>query len=1854
MADDAIGFSIEIPDSVFSKLDKVDEKIKSLDATAKETAKAIKSHFADMALGVDPLLNKLNSADNLLRNLYSSGLANNIQNTGNALKGVSSDAERMTSAMVRASEAINRLGEGKNIADLKRDINDITAALEKGKGADTLLEQQQLVDTRKILKEELKAQSESTQEKEKQIQKQSDLEEKRYNKWLETKDKEVRKQEESEIKKYNSVKESIAKQNAEYEKQQQKLQELYNRQNQLAKDSASNKGFNETVKVWEEGFKRYEEAQNAIMAKKKEEARVVNEATKANIEAYKNEQNQLRKNISETEKMYAQLFDQIQQSETKKRQSTYSGALAMKDNTINQRIAKIQALQKVRDNLSKTDADYEKKLKTLNDAIRKNVEENNKATNSVRKMADSHRSVLNTADQLTRKLALLFSVSQIQGYLDNLIQVRGEFELQNKSLQVILQNKEEADRLFAQITELAVKSPFTLKELVTYTKQLAAYRIESENLYDTTKMLADISAGLGVSMDRLILAYGQVKAANYLRGSELRQFSEAGVNILGELADYFTQLEGHVVSVGEVFERVTKRMVTFQDVDTIFKKMTSEGGIFFNMQAQQAETLAGQLSNLRDSLDIMFNEIGAANDGVIKGMVSAVRSVVNNWEALAVVLKTVSTVMVVYAAKVLAASLANNLFANSANNVAASMANIEKAKGLSAFFDKITLSIKSIASTIKANPFMVIATAVTAAGYALYEYNNKVEQAKSTYDTLTNVLNRNEKQLNDLVSRYNQSSASISELQNRISGLRKGSEEYKKAQDELTKAQTENSNVLNKLKKDFPEVYNAMIENKGGVEGLAQAQKEYNDELERTRTLNILMQSRESWFNEGINKDLSDLLETNDKYNSSLEKLKATYGAVVVEAQKAAKSGDTLAEGYGRAVIEISKGSGTIEEKMDKIVKALSYASTSGGAGLNIFNMTSDAILEMSKAEREFTEDTKEAQKEVLSLIENVIAQSGAATREEFQALDEESKKKAISFAKAFIDQIPSIKNKFIQDFINQQFKVQLGVEFTFGGSVAHELTGIQKQIDDYIKNNKLEIETIRYDQSTSDYFDSLRKDLKDLRSEEEKLKKATEQRQESQTNKQKLAEIQSQSKDIEKILRAYGEYEDKPNKKSNKIWTDRINLIQKAGQEYEKFLKYYSSDEATDKVRANFQDAFADLQIGDILATMTFDANGVIEALEQIGKDGGQKVSKEVNKSIASLKTEAEIELKVKGIDEIKDQVDRMFDQYDFFKELSNLNIGKELGEQIFNVEALDLNELEAGIKSYKDSLGNLGTEQLKIFENAEKKITEMQNKEREERLKTYVQYLKKSVSERVKIEMDAQRQIAEVQKETAFTDDQKNTIIDKIKRERDKQLDQLSWNEFKESDQYIKLFEDLEYASTASIKVMKDKLNELRESLKNLTPEQLKEIVNQMEKLEEIEIRRNPFQFLISDDTKELSMSWGELGNILQDVSSTANDLASGFENIFGTMSNGASDAISTFTEIANGLGNAASGVSRIMAGDVIGGALQSVSGLVSTLGSLFSIGDKKKEREIQRQIDLVDNLDKSYHKLAESIENAYSIDTLKQSNEAAQQNLQQQIDAYERMIALEKDKKKTDEDKIKDWEQSIEDLQEQQQQLEHDLTTSLGGIGDEADIKSAAEDFVDAWLNAYTEVGDGLSGLQDNFDEFIQNAVKKQLLTQLSSQFIDPILESFNKMFDESSLGGTDLTGAELDAFRELYEKYSELFDERAKAYLEALGIEPGTGGETAELSGLSKGIQSVTEETAQALEALLNSMRFFVADSNTQLKSIYAALTSQDALQNPILSEMKMQTALMQSLNNMFSSVIKSGHPTLGGSFIKVSM
>lgn len=240
-------------------------------------------------------------------------------------------------------------------------------------------------------------------------------------------------------------------------------------------------------------------------------------------------------------------------------------------------------------------------------------------------------------------------------FLGSIVRVTGEFELQKTTLAAMLGDLSQAEQIMGKIKQLSVKSPFQFKELASYAKQLSAFSVPAEELFDTTKMLADVSAGLGVDMSRLVLAFGQVKAAAFLRGQEVRQFTEAGIPILAELAKQFEQVEKRAVSTGEVFERISARQVPFEMVLKVFKDLTSEGGKFFNMQDVQAETLRGKVSNLKDAWDIMLNDIGSQQDGLLKGGVDMLTKMMQHWEKIAVVLKTVIAGYGAYKAVLLAA-----------------------------------------------------------------------------------------------------------------------------------------------------------------------------------------------------------------------------------------------------------------------------------------------------------------------------------------------------------------------------------------------------------------------------------------------------------------------------------------------------------------------------------------------------------------------------------------------------------------------------------------------------------------------------------------------------------------------------------------------------------------------------------------------------------------------------------------------------------------------------------------------------------------------------------------------------------------------------------------------------------------------------------------------------------------------------------------------------------------------------------------------------------------------------------------------------------------------------------------------
>lgn len=213
----------------------------------------------------------------------------------------------------------------------------------------------------------------------------------------------------------------------------------------------------------------------------------------------------------------------------------------------------------------------------------------------------------------------------------SIMRITAEFERQYVALKAIMQSSSQAQVLYNQLQALAVRSPYQFSQLLEYTKQLSAFQIPNNQLYDTTKRLADLSAGLGVDMSRIILAYGQVRSASVLRGQELRQFTEAGIPMVQELANHFSKLRGEVVTTGDVFQMVTKKMVSFEDVKAVIDQMTGVGGKFYNHQLMQANTLYGKVSNLKDSYQIMVNQMGKSMNGLLVGPVDALTNAMRHW-----------------------------------------------------------------------------------------------------------------------------------------------------------------------------------------------------------------------------------------------------------------------------------------------------------------------------------------------------------------------------------------------------------------------------------------------------------------------------------------------------------------------------------------------------------------------------------------------------------------------------------------------------------------------------------------------------------------------------------------------------------------------------------------------------------------------------------------------------------------------------------------------------------------------------------------------------------------------------------------------------------------------------------------------------------------------------------------------------------------------------------------------------------------------------------------------------------------------------------------------------------------------
>lgn len=317
-----------------------------------------------------------------------------------------------------------------------------------------------------------------------------------------------------------------------------------------------------------------------------------------------------------------------------------------------------------------------------------------------------------------------FTLQGAQSFISQMIAVRSEFQQLEISFGTMLKSKEKANELMAQLTDLAAKTPFGLQEVSEGAKRLLAFQVPAEEVTETLRRMGDVAAGLGVPMGQLIHVYGQVKAQGKLMTNDLYQFMNAGIPIIAELSKVVGKSET------EIKDMVSAGKIGFPEIQAVIKNMTSEGGLFFNLMAEQSKSLGGQISNLQDNFDQMLNEIGKASEGAVSGAISSVSFLVENYQTLG---KIIAGLITTYGAYRAAIIVNNTLVALSTQLTNGwTVAQLAQYRGL-LLLEKAQ---KLLNATMLANPYILMATAVAALGAAMFILTDRTSAAEKAQKRL--------------------------------------------------------------------------------------------------------------------------------------------------------------------------------------------------------------------------------------------------------------------------------------------------------------------------------------------------------------------------------------------------------------------------------------------------------------------------------------------------------------------------------------------------------------------------------------------------------------------------------------------------------------------------------------------------------------------------------------------------------------------------------------------------------------------------------------------------------------------------------------------------------------------------------------------------------------------------------------------------------------------------------------------------------------------------------------------------------------------------------------------------------------
>lgn len=1423
------------------------------------------------------------------------------------------------------------------------------------------------------------------------------------------------------------------------------------------------------------------------------------------------------------------------------------------------------------------------------------------------------------ARELKNQIANVYSIYTLERFVRGLYTIGGEFQKQHIALTSILGDSMKAETIFNRIKDLAVVSPFQFKELASYTKQLSAYSIPYEELYDTTKRLADISAGVGVDMGRIILAYGQVRSAAFLRGQELRQFTEAGIPLVDELAKRFTKLTGVVTSAGDVFDKISRKEVSFGMVKDVLWELTDEGGKFYNMQEALAESLAGKWSNLQDAWDVMMADIAEGNSGVLSDSLELLTDLMKHWKDFAKVIIPIIASFGTYKTMALLASSVNLKLIKTFISLTASVRSLKDAIAL-------------LGLVTKANPLGLLLGALSGIVALFYAFR---EEAKTTTEVITD-LNKTIADTNDkmqgnkavdsLIDRYetlskkaNKSTEESRELGRITKNLANTFKDAVTQTDKYGVAISLSVDKMRKLSQEQKDLYKKQFI---GTMANAQIQKQSIDS-EREKLASIIREGGYRRFDEN-GKELSfakykpeDITKARNRL-LELEKQSLDLANII----------DTARQSYhSMSQINISKPLADWEKEANRLAGDMDALKPKAGDSYEKYmEMLSGNISDLEKKTKAFASGNKYSEKQLASYNKEL-----EVTRTIYKALgglEKSSGNTKDPIAEQWkertdlIDKAISSYDKWRKiegdEAASQRVKSMPEFSFAFDGK------GVNLDLNDPSKAYKyIQGQLDRSKEKQEDLYISL--GIKIDKAGIDSAKK----------------EVDDALKEIEKYVSQTGEKWDLYKKLFNASGNKSLSMNIAFGGE----VSFKSVvDDLRNQLSKALENTGSKFSVTDVLAMKEDDVK------KQFGEGVILKLYQSINEESKKMRSES-LENLLGMIEDYKDYAQKIKDiERNLQKDLADIESQRgQLGE-----EATDRLIAQRKKKASEDA-ASTKFEQFKSSEDWAKTFDDLDRLSSAtlSRLIKNLEEFKNTTGQSLKV--NEFKELVNVLKKLRDESESRNpfkTLSDGIKEYAE------ATEKLKKAQKELGFIQDggevttgVSETSHTGTKKTDGGLSYQAKVVDKLTPK-LKTLADAEKEVTDAQDEQN-------EASDKVQVGFGDIVDMANLLIGTLGDLGSAFDAL-GNDSMG--DTLSTVQEVAGGLLNTAQSGATLFAGissgnpmAIMQGATGVVSGITGIIGSIAKAHDKKLDKAIQRSQLEVKKLSNDYKNLQSVIERQLGAVTQSQSKEMIA-NLQKQQEEVQKQMEAEQDKKDSDASKIEDYKQQYIELGEQIKYFYEDLASEQFGI----DLKGWSDQISEALVNAFANGEDAAKAFDDTVADIMRNVIKEMI----SLNVIKPAMNKLRDylfgdkgIFTDSSAGGTNLTEQEaaglmqqLGSLRGTISDSKKIWD-----YLNAAAKKMGISlEETSASNTLSKGIQeNITEETANILASYINGIRADVSVKRALLEkwgneilpkyNVIAEqqLTQLRAIANNTLrsaQNTEANVALVQEVRDMLSIVI----------------